>query len=277
MSIDHSTATAKISLTGLALSCFNEATGNWEVALLRHPLHQLKITVNKMLPNGSSSQMTFDVDNQHKIFIKAENAIVPKENLFMDGPFDRKDRQQSNPEDIRWIVDLEHEFNQGKPLNLIRPELDVTEMFVSQPLLYADKHHVLNEMDLLKVSGPQPQRIDDAQPFGSVSEICHADLSCQKGGRVELRIEGPLGFEVKLPHLPGATHGIRIENLCDEHQGKAAGIANGVSDFSLYFDLVQLPNGARFDLKPRHQGQHGSDAVCNPILLGSRESLLPIS
>ena len=276
MVLDHSKATAKISLTGLAISCFNASTNNWEVALIRHPLHQLKITVSKALPDMTRADLSFEVDEQHRIFITAANAITPEEPLFRRDPFNRQDRINSHQEDIRWIVDFEREFNGGKPINLTRPDFAITELFVSQPTLYADKDQILNELDLLKVGGITSQQSVPPQPFGDVSEICHADISCNKGGAVILRVEGPLGFSVELPHIEGATHGIRIENLCCQDNG-TGGNPTTVSDFHLYFDLVKLPNGAEFDLKPRHRGQNGSDAVCNPGFLGSSTGILPIS
>ena len=88
-----------------------------------------------------------------------------------------------------------------------------------------------------------------------------------------LRVEGPLGFSLDLPHIPGKTHTIRIDNSCPEGVGAAK--VEG-TDFSFYFSVVNLDEGGKFDLAT-DEGPLGSDAVCNTGYLGSRTSLLPVS
>jgi hypothetical protein len=279
MPLDHSKATATVSVTGVAISCLNETTHNWEVGLVRVPRHELRITVAKVLPSGEVAQVTFQLDdNRHSIFITAANEVIPEQPLFQKEPFGRKN-PDSDPEDIRWIVDLEREFNNEKPLELTA-KFPMTGLLVSHPTLYADSDKLRKEMKLLNLADPNEQPTE----FGTLSEACKADIVCKEGGGVILRVEGPLGFSMLLPHIPGATHGIRIENDCPP-KPKAAG-ANGTgtqpatngherTDFNLYFDIVKFGAGVNFDLSAP-EGIHGSDAVCNPAFMGSRGSLLPV-
>jgi hypothetical protein len=281
MPLDHSKATATISLTGLAISCLNEATKNWEVGLVRAPRHEARITVAKVLPNGEVSQVMFQIDDRHSISITGDKVVVPQNQLYKAASFDRKNPASSDLEDIRWIIDLEHEFNGGKPLD-VASKFPITPLIVSPPTLYADSRKLLRDMTLLNLNTEPPQE----DKFGAVSEGCKADIQCSEGGAVTLKVDGPLGFSMQLPHIPGATHEIVIQNDCppkpkaDSGNGApaqpgehpAASNGHGPSDFNLYFSVVKFGDGVNLDLvKPA--GIHGSDTVCNPSFLGSRASL----
>jgi len=268
MPLDHSKATAKVSVTGLALSCYNKATANWEVGLIRSDNHVLRITVGKKDPDGGVSVATFEIDDRHKISITAANAVVPAEPLFTKDPFNRKD-PASDPEDLRWIVDFEREFNDNKTIPL--KKVPVTEMFVSQPVLYADPDKKKADLKLVDIKA-NPDNKEGAD-FGTIAEICSADITCNPGGAVILQVDGPLGFSVNLPHIEGRTHIIRIENECPEVLAKEAKLP---SDFSLYFGFMNLPAEPKLDLRRKSDGPQGSDAVCNPGFMSARTSLLPM-
>src|SRR5262249_38949170 len=154
--------------------------------------------------------LTFELDDQHSIFITAANAVVPAEPLFMRDPFDRLNPGASDLEDIRFIVDFEREFNNAQPLNVMAPggATSITEMFVSQPTLYADPDQQLDDMRLVNLA------TSEETPFGTLSEVCNADIECNEGGAVILQIQGPLGFSMQLPRIAGQTHNIRVDNSC---------------------------------------------------------------
>lgn len=279
--LDHQNATATVSVIGLSVGCFNPETRNWEVALIRHPRHKLTITVNRSDPENEGSELTFDLDERHSIFI---DAIEPVTNgaaaLYTKDPFDRRNPAVSDPEDFRWIVDLEKEFNAGAQIDIGKPQFPVTELYVSHPRLYADRDEMLDDMQVLTlgVNGAEPE----TQPFGALAEAAKADITCERGGYVELRVKGPLGFSVRLPHIAGSPHVIKIENVCPEPQTVMVEDQPVVldqrppSDFRIYFDLFRPNSGATFDLQPQIEGPQGSDAVCNNAFLGSRSSLLPL-
>lgn len=267
MPLDHSNATAKVSVTGLALGCLNHATSNWEVAVIRAQRHVLRITVNKKAADGTSSNLTFEVDTNHRIFITAANAVVPEVPIFMGAKFDRLDPDGSDPEDIRFLVDFEREFNNGQPLPVIQPNgnTTITELFVSQPVLYADPDRQLDDMRLVNLA------TNEETPFGTLAQICSADIHCNEGGAVILQIEGPLGFSINLPRIAGMTHNIMIDNSCP-----AGTVPTGQpTDFNNYFSVLTLPSGDTFDLRTV-EGPQGSDAVCNKGMVLSRDSLLPV-
>ena len=264
MPLDHEKATAKISVTGLAISSFNETTRNWEVALIKDEKHVLRLRVVKFDDNGDRSIATFEINDKHKIFVTAANAVVPDEPLFMRDPFDRKNIEISHPEDFRWIVDFEREFNSGNRIDM--KKVPATELFVSQPVLYAESDHKRRDLDLVNLG------TNESTEFGTLAEICNGDITCNPGGAVILRVEGPLGFSIDLPHVEGHTHKIRIENECPPDPNVES---PPPTDFSLYFKMMELPAEQQFDLK-RKPGGEGSDAVCNIGFMGTRASFLPL-
>ena len=274
MPLDHSKATATISVTGLALSCYNPTTNNWEVGLLRQAPHVLRITVAKFADADNSSQATFEIDKQHKIYITAANAVVPDEPLYKRDPFSRTSPGTSDREDFRWIVDFDTEFPGYKPVSVERPDdLAITELYVASPVLYADKKDQLDQLTLVNLA------TDERTEFGTIAQKCHADITCNEGGAVILRVDGPLGFSLDLPHIDGVTHRILIENLCPEgKEGFISETGEKRSDFNHYYSIISLPRDVTFDLLTPEQlkGGEGTDAVCNPGTLGGRGRLFPV-
>jgi hypothetical protein len=266
MPLDHQNVTATISVTGLALGCYNPNTSNWEVAFIRHPRHVLKIRVTKQTAEGPAN-LTFQVDSRHRIFVEAVKPIPPAQALFTPGSFDRKE-SGNDPEDLRWVVDLEKELNNNEPVSLKQPEFPVTAMYVSYPVIYADPFKfVLDGAELVRLSDGT-----DVRPFGKLAEAGNADVRCQDDGAVTLRIDGPLGFSIELPHIAGATHTIEMENLCQDSPGKTS---TEPSDFTLYYSAVEDTAGDKFDLKIKNH-TNGQGAVCNWVFLGERETLSPL-
>lgn len=268
--LSNTTPTAKVSVSGLALSCYNPTTNNWEVGFIRQLPHVLNITVVKFADAENSSQMTFKLDEKHKIFITAANAVVPEEPLYKKDPFSRQDPGISDPEDFRWIVDFDIEFNNGAPVPITRPDnVAITELFVSSPLLYADRLDQLDELKLVNLA------TGEKTDFGTLSQQIHGDITCNECGSVMLRIDGPLGFSLDLPRIEGVTHRILLDNLCPEGLEGFTVAGEKRTDFNHYFSLISLPGDATFDLESEDGGL-GSDAVCNPGNFGGRGGLLPV-
>ena len=286
--LDHTKATARVSVTGLSLGCFNPATRNWEVALIRHPRHKLTIDVTTKFPDNHSSKMAFEVvDPSHVICIEAIEPDAPADNevVFTQDPFDRKDLEHSHAEDFRWIVDLEREFNEGAAISIPQPQFPVTELYVAQPRLYADRKDKLDDMLLVKFEANAQAGASSSEEFGSLAQTAAADITCHPGGSVVLKIVGPMGVEVPLPHMAGVTHEIIIKNDCpeedeSEEKGRAVPVQPPSSDFKIYFDILKPQSGNKFDLKKKFSGEdgepQGSDAVCNNTFLGGRSSLFPL-
>ncbi len=269
MPLEHSNATAILTVTGLSLGCYNPATLNWEVGFIRAERHRLTIKVTKQTPEGPVN-LTFQPDEQNRIFVDAQNAVSPANPLYMPMPAFNRAAPPENVdlEDLRWVVDVETELNDQQPIILIKPEHPVTPMFVSKPVLYADHENVIEEQTLLIRAGDSK---DVVRPFGRLSEGTKADITCQEGGAVVLRVEGPLGFSLVLPHVPGdAPHEIVIDNTCPPTRDETES-----SDFTLYYSVVKDTAGDRFDIFVPELGS-GQGAVCNNTFMGISTSMFPL-
>lgn len=296
--LDHPNATATVSITGLALGCYNKATQNYEVGLLRYDHHDLTIEVRKKLPDGDSVMMYEIKDFRHRIFIDAENAISPEDPIYTVGEdFDRT-RLRGDAEDFRWVIDFETELNDGEPVDLRPPTVPVTEMYIEKPRLYGDRELMTSEPYVRVRIDPgtnRPVADEDPEVFGFFTEGIKADITCQDGGAVIFRVDGPQGFQVHLPHGYG-PHEITIKNICppkvasqeedlsgssdsEEEDISGGSDTNGNSaeplptDFRLYYSLIRDTDGEKFDLQ---SPVHGEGAVCNGSTLGARSSLFPL-
>ena len=275
MPLSHDDVTATVSVTGLALGCYNQTTQNYEVGLMRVSCHVLTIEVIKQLEYGDSSRLKFEIDDKHRIFIDTENGILPENPIYTDGEtFDRTDGSHDN-EDFRWVVDFEKELNSNNEVALKTPvdkdgkTFPVTEMYVEKPLLYADQELFVLDNFLLVDKNNE----GDPTTFGLFTEGIKADLRCQTGGAVVLRIDGPQGFQVHLPHILGQTHLIKVDNTCPEDKDNPA----ESTDFTLYYSVIEETNGTQFDVQPEFPGgEAGEGAVCNGAFLGLRASLFPL-
>lgn len=286
--LDHDNATATVSITGLALGCYNKATQNYEVGFLRHDNHDLTIEVTKKL-DGEDSVMLYEIiDHQHRIFIDAENAIAPREPIYTVGEdFDRT-QLNGDLEDFRWVIDFEGDLNDGDQVELQSPDVPVTEMYVSKPRLYGDSALMTQDPQFIVRIDPATNEAvagEDPELFGFFTEGIKADITCQDGGAVILRVEGPQGFQVELPHGYG-PHQITIKNICppkasEDGSGSADTGATGdgtgepgPTDFRLFYSLIVDTAGEKFDIQsPPNSGE---GAVCNGSTLGRSPSLFPL-
>ena len=276
MPLSHENVTATVSVTGLALGCYNATTQNYEVALLRHGCHILTIEVDKQI-EGGTSRLKFQLDTNHRIFIDTENGLFPENPIYTDGEdFVRTDPTHDN-EDFRWVVDFEKNLNNNNevvlqpPTDLTTKEaIPVTEMYVSKPLLYADAELMALDNFML-VDTSVPVRDQDPTLFGLFTEGIKADIRCQNGGAVILRVEGPQGFQIHLPHHDGETHLIKVDNTCP-----AKSNAGPSSDFTLYYSVITETDGTQFDVRSEVGPTSGEGAVCNGSFLGVRGSLFPL-
>jgi len=313
--LEHEKATAIVSVSGLALGCYNATTQNYEVAFLHHECHSLKIEIKKKLPCGES-KMTYEIgDTHHRIFIDAENCVTPADPIYFIGDdYDDFDRSEINGdlEDFRWVVDFDRNLNGGELVeleiardpNTHEPLVTVTEMYISKPRLYGDKKLITEGPFTLVSLGPDGKPIPNKapEPFGLFTQRLKADITCQNGGAVIFRVDGPQGFQVHLPHGSG-PHEITITNICppkeeensngrddtddsdrpdnelvglDDTSDSARPIKLEPTDFRHYYLLIKDTDGKKYDVLP--PPVHGEGAVCNVGNVGGdgRIGLLPV-
>ena len=174
---------------------------------------------------------------------------------------------------------------------LRRPTVPVTEMYMEKPRLYADTDLFTPEQYLLVRIDPGTNEPVDEEPvvLGHFTQGIKADITCQNGGAVILRVEGPQGFNVHLPHGYG-PHEITITNICppkakevksrdtedDSDRLDNESIDLEPTDFRHYYLLIKDTNGKKYDVLPPPTS--GEGAVCNIGNVGGdgRIGLLPV-
>ena len=171
-------------------------------------------------------------------------------------------------------------------------------MYIAKPRLYGDSI-LMTDAPFARVridpGTNKPVAHENPEPFGFFTEGIKADLTCQDGGAVIFRVDGPQGFQVHLPHGYG-PHEITIKNICppraaseeedisgnsdsEEEDISGASDTDGSSadpqpsDFRLYYSVIKDTRGDTFDLQAP---VHGEGAVCNGSTLGQRGSLFPL-
>jgi hypothetical protein len=161
-------------------------------------------------------------------------------------------------------------------------------MYVSKPRLYAGADLLTQDPYFLVRLDPEtdkPVPNEDPRLFGFFTEEIRADITCQDGGAVVLRVDGPQGFHVPLPHGSGRPHEITIKNICPPKAKVDGGDTGDASetgrddpleptDFRLFYSLIVDTDGNKYDVKP--PPHHGEGAVCNGSTLGTRSSLFPL-
>ena len=270
MPLEHSNAIATITVTGLALSCYNPATKNWEIGFIQAGCHNLIATVT--IPTAQDgNKIVFQVDAQHTISVECINPVFPQDPPIyrLPGAFNRQATSGFDLEDLRWVVDFDEELNH-RPVQLKRPDHPIVPMYVNKPRsLYADKRRFKSDdrANLVRVADRSVVR-----PFTQFSEGAKADL---QGDALVLRVVGPLGFSLTLPRVAGARpYDILMDNSCPE-EPPAANPSSLPSDFPLYYSVIRDTSGDQFDIDVPKDG-HGEGAVCNTGFLSDTDHLFPL-
>ena len=228
MTLPHNSATAKVTIDGLGICCFNHRRQFWEVGYLRHDQHEqeshaLVLTIdNNPVPLEPSGRDLV-------IRIETINGISPYRD-FPDGFYGREriaDRTK-NPgqmtedekENFRWAIDLEDpldEMKQGTG-NLFKPtRFGVTRAFISDAVFYTS---LLAPQDLFNLSMAEDgstmnEQELQARIFGKTNNLTAGDITCARDGAINVIIDDGHGHSqvIRLDHRPGDPHQITLTNM----------------------------------------------------------------
>lgn len=299
MTLPHNDATAALSINGIALCCFNRRKPRWEVAFLRHPAHELLLTVTPP-PEGVATPIKIP-EGARQIRIKTKRGKRPDYphshpgGFFDPGAIDRKELPTDPDlrESFRWAIDLNGaEVHHGKLRRLKKPPYPVTMVHVSDALFYTcsqaeNKFYLLPE-------GVDPNDLGDEElarwELGYASELLAADIRCAEGGRVRIEIDGM--DAINLEHRQHATWRIGLTNLCptsvralspDWRQRGDDGAPPGSDarpllvegDFRLYYYFVEV-EGAHDSLWGPLRFVRSNRTDCNAEMITGVDNLDPL-
>jgi hypothetical protein len=306
MTLPHNTATAKVTIDGLAICCFTHRRQLWEVGYLRHNHHNHRLILD--IDGDPNTPIEFRPDRGIVIRIETLRGISPYRQ-FPDGFFDQltiADRKQppanlDAAENFRWAINLEDPLDIGHGRGqLVRLPFSVTRAFIHDAVFYTQ---ALPTKNLFRLFVPEDgatmsQQELDRHLFGKTNNVIGADITCAADGAVNVVIEDGHGHSQTigpLPHRPGNPWQISLTNMRPEltesrnesesdegsHGGHGGGVTVSASkpakgDFQLYYDA--------FDLDDRRQQRalwgfpepapiRSGRTDCNTVWVGTSDNL----
>jgi hypothetical protein len=307
MPLPHNNATARLTMDGLGICCFNHRRQFWEVGYLRHDHHNHKLILG--IEGALSTPITFDPSDRDVVIrIETINGISSYKD-YPDGFFghepvaDRtKDPTQMSDdekENFRWAINLEDpldEMKQGKG-DLVKPSgFGVTRCFIANAVFYT---RALGPKDLFNLSiGEDGSTMDDPEleehKFGKTNNLTAADITCASDGAVNVIIDDGHGHSQiigPLPHRPGNPWQISLRNMRpgqlsfgehEDHDGSHGEPRKGpesrpeIGDYHLYYTAFDLDDNRKEralwgfpEFTPADSGR----TDCNLVWVGTSDDL----
>jgi hypothetical protein len=266
MPLNHSQATATVTVAGLALirTIPQGGTRHCEVGILQCDNHTLELRIEEITleadgitPHQSRViEPTFDLDQD--IFIRVndpvdDGVIVYKGNR----PYQQneqaftKDRKLDDIEDFRWVVDFTSaDFNDG-PIDPVPDPSVTTSPRGFKPKIYFTNGTLYTAaLTLDHFARESLTDREDRRFIGQIGFRVGIDIRCgdEENSRIELGNQGGAPqFLLKRPYRnkPRVRYEISIENICPF---SVEMMAEG-SDFRFYYDAITTKDRKRFDLR----------------------------
>jgi hypothetical protein len=293
MGLDHSKAFVRVFFDGLIAFCFTKSKGGRaEMGMVQAEKdHMPLLTIIRVNPNGTQtvieSRALGLTDN---ITIDALNPVENGVSKFRASGFDNV-KDEGDPEDFRWIVDLQGDdfhkeklkLKKGSGISLLRPRITIPDGIF---------YNVEKTPEIYR-------RITRGRPgtkaIGKIANAVGCDIVCShedEGGRVEVTIgsEDPFILSRDTDEGKGFRYHIWITNLCRQDKGRTA--CSDESDFRLYYQVAVDDDGIKYDLevlymKGDRRGttpvedspgfkdffRNGPPQVCNSIFLSQTNSI----
>jgi hypothetical protein len=249
MSLNESSATALVRLTGLSIVCFNEAQRRGEVAIIRDNKHSLTVKLQRpVFQGGGGGDLVVyqDVAAYHnlpkegvRVEIRSAGAGAAEgyEVYKGGGDFDRLDSADAH--DFRWVVHMDSLHGGAALRPTGRRQHPLTKLYISGGLFYT--HKLDTELFFEKVEKDPSGRVLRREVFGNVGETVGVSLGGEEvvfkisvGGREEThtlgRVEG-LPFRIELKNMDYSPNAV-------------------YSDMADYYGYLASPDGGQFDLAP---------------------------
>lgn len=248
MTLPHNNATARVTIDGLAVCCYNRGQTKWEVGYLRQADHYLILRIE--------NEPSIHIPNTtRQITIEAANPQTPSYPGEPYGFFSREDRPlrtyvpttADELENFRWIVDLQDPADTGHGnATPKQASLGVTRAFIHHAVFYSSR---LSGKEVIRAAYPgteadDPNKMNQAtlerHIFGRTNNETTGDIFCRPNdGAVTITIPGVPGMPRTLQHRPGQPWNIRLTNLCYK-PGSTSITRFKLGDFHLFYDVINV-------------------------------------
>lgn len=292
MTLPHDTATATITVDGLALGCYNRGESKWDLAYLHHPhfpLHNLDLTVEGENNVIATNPPPYPIRLIEFLAVNPQTPTYPgSPNGFFDlGRIAKADRKGNPPapgsdaaENFRWTINLEDrgDVDHGN-VQLKKPPFRLTRAFIQNGVFYTSALSPKNLLLAPLTNNPQddPNQMNQGQiqdhTFGRTNDRIAADIFCAPDtGKVIIKIDGVLVLE--LPHRPGQPWQISLTNLCPREQGPARMFEKG--DFHLFYDVLTVTGQQQVIWGEPVTGPISGRTDCDTVFMDTTQSLDPL-
>ena len=249
MGLDHSNAFVRLTFDGLITFCINKRAepDSCEMGMVRDEDHQRLLVVTRINPNGTEEVFKgpFLLNNDNEVTIDTVNPTEPGVRTFPidpeKNPFDRL-QDKGDPEDFRWVLDLQGPLLHGGELTLRRGEDEYRcrpRIFVRHGIFYTH-----SKTPQRYVRYPRKGQTGYVH-LGKLADKVGADIVCHPlHGRVIVSISNLQTFTLESNDDLKTRYRIDISNLCDPSRPNCP----TVSDFPKYYTVASDVDKIEFDL-----------------------------
>lgn len=264
-------ATITLRFTGLLVFCFDKRSKICQVGALPKN-HKLRFGVTKKGPgieNDSEQTLTIPpslIDQASDLWLDVEGEPALEQRAAEPFIAGKRDESPTDPQDFRWVVDLEGRHFYDRPLKVrdgaLRPILSVATGLFYSAILSPDLYRTVPV-----TSNGARRRSTRGRNFGYIAEYIGADIYLTRPDQALVLRVGRNGSELlRLHNEEGKTYEISVGNG-DTPQAPAG------SDFHYYYDAIKLERGEpRILIEPCGLPPlRGTDHPCVPILLSKSD------
>jgi len=255
---------------GLFLIAFEKDRKFCQLSVIQAERHCLKIKIETRAASlRDDPELSINVPNENIHFEVTRRASGV--DTYEPGPFERNLRHDRR--DFRWVLDFEGRELHNNQLP-VREGAIKRSVFVYNGLFYTlDTQEVIIRRPMQHVAG----RVDDVSliPQFQTGLMCKS-LGCDiyLSDREEFLFKyGPdANYSMRLKKEHCLSYKISVTNLCDD-DGEPP--PPGSSDFALYYEVLDVPEGQQFDVLSVPDPSHRDDVnPCNPSRVSITKAIL---
>ena len=263
MGLDHSEAMVRITFTGIFAFCINEK-GQCEIGVLKHHEHEATLSIARFGESNDPENIAPPAAWKSGLQIKTED---PGAHQYIGTDFDRPSNA-GDPEDFRWILDLEGPDLHDHHL-LRRP--NQSGMVSLSPILRIDGGTIYTYLKSVSTySRVSVQNTSNPERFlGKVARVIGIDIPCALKGQI-LLTDG----ENNQVSLANTMSDMRYEITVSNTRPNMTAMGSH-SDFLLFYELFD-PAIEEFDLVMAagpNQLFSPPPLLCDGVFLGRTSSL----
>ena len=252
MGLDHAQAFVRISFDGLIGFCICKRDDyRCEMGMVPDPAHDPLMKIVRISSDGTRKVILGDhrLGPNDDVRIEAVKPVGLGACTFTGSDWDPVG-DRGDPEDFRWVINLQGErfhgeylkLDRGTGATLMRPKITIPHG------IFYTAHKTAVGFRRFRLPSYEPR-----VPIGKVADVLGADILCdfergQKTVKVTLGGQPPLPLEFKTTEGVGFRYKIRITNLC-RRSGGGPTCPPKQSDFPLYYKVATDEEGILYDLQ----------------------------